>query len=168
MDLQIKLLSPCPLKGPTVTSSLCEGETATIGQPNLASPPGTLLRRKGEGEKEAFPRTCSPLCLSQCRIYPHQHTCQPDSYEPFSSARHERGTVSKLRCVSSIVWTCVCTNLCSSGLTMDAHEYEKRCVEKKHGGSAQRDSTDPLLLEHIAPSGAESSASFERKQVKNR
>lgn len=130
MDLQIKLLSPCPLKGPTVTSSLCEGETATIGQPNLASPPGTLLRRKGEGEKEAFPRTCSPLCLSQCRIYPHQHTCQPDSYEPFSSARHERGTVSKLRCVSSIVWTCVCTNLCSSGLTMDAHEYEKRCVEK--------------------------------------
>lgn len=85
VDLQIKLLSLCPLKGPAVTSAFVRGRRNDQAN-DLASLLGrTLLQRKRdrEEEKEAFPRTCSLLCLSQCRIYPNQHTCQPDSYKRF-------------------------------------------------------------------------------------
>lgn len=59
MDLQIKLLSRCPLTGPTVISCFVKGWRRIIQAPNLASPPdGTLVKGKkkyedeGEGEEE--------------------------------------------------------------------------------------------------------------------
>lgn len=85
MDLQIKLSSLCPLKSPAVMSAFVRGRQ-NDRETNLASPLGkTLLKGKRDrGEKKgAFPRTCSLLCLSQCSIYPNQHTCQPDSYKRF-------------------------------------------------------------------------------------
>ncbi|MEQ2161980.1 hypothetical protein GOODEAATRI_015277 [Goodea atripinnis] len=87
VDLQIKLSSR-PVKKPCSHISLCEGETRPSQKPSwlfLLALERNKKKKKRDGgkEKKAFPRTCSPLCLSQCRINPNQHTCQPDSYKRF-------------------------------------------------------------------------------------
>lgn len=89
-----KALVLLPIQRPCSHISACEGETERSGERLGISPwQNAAAHKKRWREKE---RGLPSHLFPQCRISPHQHTCQPDGYERFSNAAMKE-TISKLK-----------------------------------------------------------------------